>query len=129
EPFALPFAAPAQAGGADLRLGIEGAPALAAALLAIARCACADALPLAIGCGASADARVLTPFWPALLHPDWNAPLADFQARLAQVLARADASGGVLADLHAREPELHGASPAQALPVRLLRPGHGDMED
>ncbi|ODU45232.1 MAG: hypothetical protein ABS96_14280 [Lysobacteraceae bacterium SCN 69-123] len=98
--------------------GIDG---VSAALLAITRCACVDALPLAIATTPAPDARLVTPLWPALLRPDYQAPLSNFTEQLQAAIARADSVGGVFSDLFAREPSLRGRAPSQRLPLRLQR--------
>lgn len=98
--------------------GIDG---VSAALLAITRCACVDALPLAIATTPAPDARLVTPLWPALLRPDYEAPLARFTEQLQAAIARADSVGGVFSDLFAREPGLRGRTTPLGLPMRLQR--------
>ncbi len=102
-------------------LQARGVDGLSAALLAIARCACVDALPLAIATVHAPDARLLTPLWPALLRPDYQAPLSNFTEQLQAAIARADSVGGVFSDLFAREPGLRGRATPLGLPVRLQR--------
>ncbi len=98
--------------------GIDG---VSAALLAITRCACVEALPLAIATTPAPDARLVTPLWPALLRPDYQAPPSNFTEQLQAAIARADSVGGVFSDLFAREPSLRGRTPSQRLPLRLQR--------
>lgn len=104
-----------------IALRAHGVDGVAAALLAIARCACVDALPLAIATVHAPDARLVTPLWPALLHPEFAAPLARFADQLQAAIARADSVGGVFSDLFAREPSLRGQTSPQSLPLRLQR--------
>jgi natural product biosynthesis luciferase-like monooxygenase protein len=104
-----------------IRLRAHGVDGVSAALLAIARCACIDALPLAIATTPAPDARLVTPLRPALLRPDYEAPLARFTEQLHAAIARADSVGGVFSDLFAREPGLRGQTTPQGLPLRLQR--------
>jgi natural product biosynthesis luciferase-like monooxygenase protein len=131
EPLALPFADRAEyttasadamaSAGARIALRGRGLEGAAAALMAIARCAGADALPLAIATPPCPDPRLVTPLWPSLLQLDYTASLSVFATQLGAALARADAIGGVFSDLFARDPGLRGQTPPQRLPLRLKR--------
>lgn len=125
-PWPLPWAREAEASTARLRqpLGLRGIEGVAALLAALARMAGVDALSLGLSphaLPATAAERVIEPRLPLALGPDWTQPLSALSGQLGKALERADACGGVLSDLRARQPDGRSLLAIAELPLQLLR--------
>jgi natural product biosynthesis luciferase-like monooxygenase protein len=121
EGFELPFAsAGVTHSTAPVELEAKGVDAAAALLLAVLRCCRLEQLPLAIATDEKPGSeRVIEPLWPALLIPDWNAPLCGWARQLQQAIEQAQTAGGILSDLRARQPSLRCSDSPASLPLRI----------